>query len=124
MIKEVCPFWVTVFSILPNNQKKSKKDINSKPTKQNKSNPKNKTKNSILSNRCTIKIKDIAKVVEKTKTSSKRKKHNKLSCKKARKTKKSERKHKRMLKEININIRKTKSKWNTPPQDPHVPTYN
>jgi hypothetical protein len=89
-----CPSWITVFSILPNNQKKFKKAINPKPTKQKKPNPKNKKVFSIFSNRCTIKIKDIAKVIEKTKTSSKRKKHNKLSCKKARKMKKSERKHK------------------------------
>jgi hypothetical protein len=79
--------WVIVFSILPNNPKKIEKAINPKPTKQKKPNPKNKKVFLILSNRCTKKIKDVAKVVEKTKTSRKRKKH-KLSCKKTRKKKK------------------------------------
>jgi hypothetical protein len=71
-----CPSWITVFSILPNNQKKFKKAINPKPTKQKKPNPKNKKVFSILSNRCTKKIKDVSKVVEKKKQVEKEKNTN------------------------------------------------
>jgi hypothetical protein len=112
---------VTVFSILSKNPKKTKKDINSKPTKQNKSNPKNKKLFSILSNKIIkkiyTKVRNKAKLVEKRK----RRRRRKHKPSRKRKEKKKKRKCREMIKETHTNISKkikvkskTKSKLNIP----------